>query len=272
MRFLKGGVRFLFVTVGIVILTSFTIDATDTLRTSQTALSVLTGNVLEEGCVEGTVRIDLANKSICMDIYENGVSEACAVAKPSFDSETKLNIDRKACTSISQKGVQPWTFVTLHQAKALCAKRGMRLPSTLEWYEAGLGTPDSTDCNIEGGGVRIAGNYNECVSSRGVYDMIGNVWEWVDAEVVDGEYNGRKLPESGFVQLVDTQGVVLNTGSVADNEFGQDYAMTNSSGIYGMIRGGYYGSGEDAGIFAQNLSVPLNLKTDGIGFRCVKSI
>ena len=272
MRFLKGGVRFLFVTVGIVILTSFTIDATDTLRTSQTALSVLTGNVLEEGCVEGTVRIDLANKSICMDIYENGVSEACAVAKPSFDSETKLNIDRKACTSISQKGVQPWTFVTLHQAKALCAKRGMRLPSTLEWYEAGLGTPDSTDCNTEGGGVRIAGNYNECVSSRGVYDMIGNVWEWVDAEVVDGEYNGRKLPESGYVSEVDNAGVVITSSDNASDMYNKDYFYVDGTGVRGMLRGGYYAGETDTGLFSIHTKITPSFSSNGTGFRCVKTI
>ena len=45
-----------------------------------------------------------------------------------------------------------------------------------------------------------------------------------------------------------------------------------SPGVRGMIRGGFYGSGEDAGIFAQNMSVALDSRTAGIGFRCVKDL
>ena len=272
MKFLKGGIRFLFVCVGIVVLTSFTIDATDSLRTSQTALSILMGNTFQGVCAEGTIEIDLEQKSICMDIYENGVSKACAVTTPSSDSETKINSDRKSCTSVSQAGVQPWTFVTFHQAKALCAKRDMRLPTALEWYEASLGTPDSNVCNIHSSGIKTTGYSNECVSSRGVYDMIGNVWEWVDVEVIDGTYNGRVLPESGYVAEVDRAGVVSSSSKTSISTYNEDYFYGETVGIKGMLRGGYYAGGDDAGLFAIHTKIPLSFSSNGTGFRCVKNL
>jgi formylglycine-generating enzyme required for sulfatase activity len=102
--------------------------------------------------------------------------------------------------------------------------------------------------------------------------MVGNVWEWVDGQVTEGVYDGRTLPQSGYVTLVDTNGVVAETANKASAEFGEDYALTDSKGLRGMIRGGFYKSGNDAGIFAQNLSVPLDFKATGVGFRCVKDV
>jgi formylglycine-generating enzyme required for sulfatase activity len=102
--------------------------------------------------------------------------------------------------------------------------------------------------------------------------MVGNVWEWIDGQVQDGTYEERSLPESGFVSLVDSSGVVVSTAVSPVAEFGEDYAWTDSAGVKGIIRGGFYGSGSDAGIFAQNLSVPLDFKTTGVGFRCVKDL
>jgi formylglycine-generating enzyme required for sulfatase activity len=105
-----------------------------------------------------------------------------------------------------------------------------------------------------------------------VSDIIGNVWEWVDGQVQEGQFDGRALPAEGYVAVVDSQGIVLETAAAPQEAFGADYAKTSNAGVYGIIRGGFYGSKTDAGIFAQNLSVPLDLRADGIGFRCLKSL
>jgi formylglycine-generating enzyme required for sulfatase activity len=102
--------------------------------------------------------------------------------------------------------------------------------------------------------------------------MVGNVWEWIDGQVTDGVYENRTLPQSGYVALVDTNGVVVETKAEASAEFGDDYAQTDSKGLRGIIRGGFYKSGSDAGVFAQNLSVPLDFKAIGVGFRCIKDL
>jgi formylglycine-generating enzyme required for sulfatase activity len=105
-----------------------------------------------------------------------------------------------------------------------------------------------------------------------VFDVVGNVWEWVDGQVTNGQYDGRALPEEGYVKVADQSGVVLETSAEPIEEYGADYAKTSQSGVYGIIRGGFYGSNSDGGIYAQNLAVPLDLKTDGVGFRCVKTL
>lgn len=272
MKFLKGGIRFLLVTVGIVILTSFTIDATDSFSRSQTALSLLAGSALESECPNGAVRIDLAGKSICVDRYENSADENCPILSPAFGLESKENIDADGCVSVSSPDVQPWTFISFHQAKALCAKKDMRLPSPLEWYEAGLGTPDSEKCNVETQSVSKAGAYPECVSSRGVYDMVGNTWEWIDAQITYGEYEGRQLPESGYVQEVDTAGVVIESSGAPEPIYGEDYFHSDLQGVRAMMRGGHYSGGKDAGLFSVHTKVEPSFSSKGTGFRCVKTL
>ena len=163
--------------------------------------------------------------------------------------------------------------MSLTQAQQLCARVGKRLPTNEEWYKTVSGFTDHSSCVMRSQSAlpQLTGTAS-CVTPSGVHDMIGNVWEWVDEEVVDGNYNDRELPQSGYVSLVDTDGVVLATAEEAATEFGNDYAWTQHSGVRGIIRGGFYGSGEDAGIFAQNLSVPLDFRTSGVGFRCVKDV
>jgi formylglycine-generating enzyme required for sulfatase activity len=110
------------------------------------------------------------------------------------------------------------------------------------------------------------------VSAIGAYDSIGNVWEWVDAQVIDAAYDGRTLPETGYVVSVDMHGVALQTQEVGDELHGKDYFWSSTSGVFGIIRGGFYGSGDDAGLYAVNASVPTTFAAQGVGFRCVRDI
>ena len=112
-----------------------------------------------------------------MDVYESSPGEECAFEDPSSAIDSKNNIAKKVCEPTSTADGTPWVFVTFHQAKELCAKRGMRLPSSDEWYEASLGTPIDAACNIKGS--RASGEkYAECISSRGVVNMIGCGYAW----------------------------------------------------------------------------------------------
>jgi formylglycine-generating enzyme required for sulfatase activity len=135
------------------------------------------------------------------------------------------------------------------------------------------GMTDVSSCHINTGkSAPEPTGSAQCQTPAGLSDMVGNVWEWVDDQVTFGKYEGRELPPSGFVSLVDSSGVVVTTQSVPSTEFGEDYAWTESGDIRGIIRGGFYGNGNDAGIFAQNLSVPLDFRTTGVGFRCVRDL
>ena len=104
----------------------------------------------------------------------------------------------------------PVEQVTWYQAKAFCEAIGGRLPSEAEWEYAARGgtvTPwtcgDATSSCLsdiawysgnEGGASNPV--KGKGVNGFGLYDMLGNVWEWVE-DCWHGDYMGA--PSSGIV-------------------------------------------------------------------------
>lgn len=271
MKLALRGLRWLLVLVGIIVLTSFTIDATDTLRGSSTALSGLLKNATTPQCPEGTVRLELAEGTYCIDQYENSVGVNCPIKNPKTALDTKQNIDASACQAVTQSDQTPWTSVTLTQAKSLCIKREMRLPTPLEWYEAALGTPADERCNINSGGAQT-GVRSECVSHRGVNDMVGNVWEWVEAVVINGQYENRSLPEEGYVAGSAADGLANATANTPRALYDNAYFWIGSEGEYALMRGGYYGSGDDASVYTTHAKVAPDFHSTAISFRCLMKL
>jgi formylglycine-generating enzyme required for sulfatase activity len=160
----------------------------------------------------------------------------------------------------------------------MCARAGKRLPSALEWYRAALGTPDGRAdgkpvCNIDAIGKtspELSGEFPQCVSSAGVLDMVGNVWEWVDESIADGIYRDRLLPDAGYVSSVDQSGVAASVSEKPDSSFNNDYFWIEKTGVRGMFRGGFWGLGDRVGLYAVNATVETSFVGAGVGFRCVK--
>ena len=257
--------------VSAIVLSTLGIQASDIVNGIQTNFS---GMVIgsDGPCGSGSTEVLFGQYALCVDMYEASASKACPNPEPENQLQTQDNVYESDCKPVSQENVLPWRYVSLTQAQQLCARSGKRLPTNEEWYKIAGGISDESTCTTDNGSSPAKTGTDGCITSSGVYDMIGNVWEWVDEQVVGGIYDNRQLPETGFVALVDKNGVVLETSSYENKEFGNDYAWTNADGVFGIIRGGFYSSGDDAGIFAQNMSVPLNFKTAGVGFRCVKDI
>lgn len=259
--------------ISAVVLSTLGIQASDLVQGINSNVS---GIVLESTglCDEGSTELLLGNRAICVDVYEASPGVQCP--RQTIDSvrDTQDNINMTNCKLQSVKNAEPWNYVSFTQAQQLCARNKKRLPTSEEWYKAVSGFSDVTACTIDiksTSPVRT-GSAEACVSPAGVYDLVGNVWEWVDNEVVDGFYNDRSLPKSGYIASVDRNGVVIETSLEADEAFGKDYAWTNATGVYVMIRGGFYGSGSDAGLFTQNLSIAPNFQAVGVGFRCVQDV
>ena len=137
--------RWLLVTIGIVVLSSITVDATlGGGGLSQSALGILATSVsqkVETGCPPGTMEMQGGEKRVCVDVYEASPESSCPASVVHSVNDTRANMT-SACAPASQKDAHPWTFVTQNQAQELCARAGKRLLSNEEWYRASLGTPD----------------------------------------------------------------------------------------------------------------------------------
>lgn len=264
-RVLKVGA----VIFGAVVVTALGIDAADTMSGSRTTLL---GQIIstsdQGGCPEGMVGVPMSNTLSCVDIYEASPSEECPHQTVSSAMQSQENVNDSACQANSAPGVLPWRNVTREQALSACIRAGKRLLTPEEWYLVAAGTPDNNFCNIDSSGVQSAGGLNSCVSSVGVYDAIGNLWEWVSGDVIEGSYGSRDLPQEGYVAQVDSAGLPLVTNSSPSNLFYDDYFWMSEDGSYGILRGGFYGSQSDAGIYATQAKTTPTGYGAGIGFRC----
>ena len=256
---------------GSVLITALGIDAFDTAAGSRTTLL---GQLIQSGdggeCPAGMVAVPAAQTFTCVDIYEASPTAECPHAVPQTAMHTQANLSERSCGAAAVSDVHPWTYVTREQAAALCTRAGKRLPTAAEWHSVAVGSDYGDDaCVTDARQAQLTGSQPDCVSEAGVYDAVGNVWEWVSDDVFDGQYNDRALPASGYVSQVDAGGVPTNTTEDPIDAYYGDYFWSAPEGTYGMIRGGFYGSRTDAGVYAVHAHTDPNSATRGIGFRCV---
>jgi hypothetical protein len=273
MRYVSRTARFFLVTVGIIALTSISIDATDLLRGSQSALGILAREATTAGCKEGMVEGEYPDRTrFCIDAYEVSAGSGCPYQFPLSSIETATNINSTACIPTVKSGQVPWTQVARVQAEQLCARAGKRLPTAHEWYLAARGTPDNGgSCNVSGD-LKEAGSLPVCRSGIGAYDMVGNVWEWVAGEVVDGTFEGTPLPQEGYIVTVSEAGLPTATASTGVAIYNYDYFWSEESGARAMMRGGFHGSRDDAGVYTLHGAVAPEFASAAVGFRCAQSL
>jgi len=157
--------------------------------------------------------------------------------------------------TVSIPEVLPSRWSTWFQAAAAARNASKRLPTNQEWQVAALGTPDGAPCiELPFGPLRSTGSEPGCVSDVGAFDMVGNVSERV-AEWVDRANNCTNWP-AAFGNDLSCVG-------------GPGSGFSNFPGA--LLRGGYFGSGADGGVFSVHAGFDPSLQANNtMGFRCAR--
>lgn len=174
-----------------------------------------------------------------------------------------------ALYAVSKAGVTPSANITWFQAQQACALSGKRLLTNAEWQMAAAGTPDpgasgnntANYCNTNRGAAvntgSSTGGTQPCISNWGVYDMVGNLEEWVADWIQDNS---------------DADG-----GSTTSATYGDDVLTgidegTNETDRFpaALIRGGSWSHTTNAGVFALAAGAGPSTSYLSLGFRCAR--
>jgi formylglycine-generating enzyme required for sulfatase activity len=102
--------------------------------------------------------------------------------------------------------------------------------------------------------------------------MVGNVWELTTGEVLNGLIETAALPQSGYIAGIGQSGLASETTSTPQQLFNEDYFWSSATGTYAVMRGGYYGSRADGGLYSTQAAISNSFASAAVGFRCVKSL
>ncbi|HHS83826.1 MAG TPA: hypothetical protein ENK38_02740 [Gammaproteobacteria bacterium] len=206
---------------------------------------------------------------ICVDRYEATVENVATSAYVGDLATAALcNPNGNDCkgkiVARSVQGQIPTTSVTWFQAQQACAAAGKRLLTNAEWQMAAAGTPDDgTTCTVRGNTGAIAG----CKSVWEVYDMVGNVNEWV-ADWIQGapkhDAGGAPFLGTGSVESAFGSDAMAGVSPVNSNTTG-----ANRSFLAAIYRGGRAGS-TGQGVFAFYANLTPSESDVNLGFRCAK--
>lgn len=205
------------------------------------------------------VAVPEGGRSVCIDRYEAALQRVRpdgSVEPWPFDRVA----DGQTVRAIVAAGIKPQAYISGTQAQAACKLAGKRLCTQPEWLAAcqgparftypygntykkgacneGRATHPVNDCFGPGGGVFTSKNMNDpccvnlpntvapggsfadCKSSYGVYDMHGNLHEWIDATTTSG--NG--VFRGGFFVDAKINGAGCLYRTVAHGKSYHDYS------------------------------------------------
>lgn len=145
-------------------------------------------------CPEGMVPVPTFGPSVCVEPYEARLDHATTKGAPA----------PQGIHHASAAGQLPSEHVSYRQAKGICERAGRHLCTAAEFQDICDGQPgpggrpyawgwyyrgDICPLNFKPSPqahVYAAGSWPGCVTPEGVYDLVGNLWEWVDPQLPEG--------------------------------------------------------------------------------------
>ena len=131
-----------------------------------------------------------------------------------------------------------------------------------------FGTPDPgaagdgvTTCNTAAAELMPTGSARTCVSDVGVFDLVGNLWEWV-ADWIQGDSNPWAPVTGGKTNAAYGNDLMSGTNPAQPQGGGQNFPAA-------LERGGSfnYGNFTDAGVFALSAAQSARLPENGGSIR-----
>ena len=180
-----------------------------------------------------------------IDKYEvtNAAYEACVTANvcnPPLD--TTMYVD-------PQYADTPVVYVNWNMAKAYCEWRGAQLPTEAQWEKAARGTDgriypwgNSIECTFANYGAcsegpKPVGSYPNGSSPYGVFDMAGNVYEWVQDYYSSSYYALAPLKNPPGPDVPESE----NRRIIRGGSFGYDLSYATTTRRFGYMPNETYG-------------------------------
>lgn len=201
--------------------------------------------------------------TVYLDAFYIDQYEITTARYAKFFQETKRSAPKYWSEQVlKQHERKPVVGVDWNEAVAYCSWAGKRLPTEAEWEKAARGTdqrlypwgneePGRERANFDRccdsshyGILTDVGSFDGGKSPYGVYDMAGNVWEWV-ADWSDGGYDATSLERDP-------------TGP--------------SRGEKRVVRGGSWDSAPAYVRSSYRLRLSPTFRLDNIGFRCARDV
>ena len=209
----------------------------------------------------GLVRRIQLGRATRADLTAAGATQ---LGTASHDDYAPCTDDGQNCANdiyaVSLPSVLPSMFVDWFQAQEACVNAGKRLPTNAEWQVGANGTPDTggsdngtTDCNTDflTRTITPTGSRAGCVSSRGAFDMVGNVVEWV-------------------ADWVPVSTACPGWGGSSDDLMCLSGASTTAHGPAALLRGADNGGFVQAGPLAVQAAFGPSVWGPTVGFRCAR--